>query len=99
MSTITNPDFVNGLFQLCGSAFILNHCRCCYIDKKVAGVSVLSVAFFLAWGAFNYFIFYEFVNQPWSRAGSLGMVIADLIYVGFLVYYSILYWKDIDWRL
>lgn len=84
--TFVTPDFINGCFELAGAMFILNHCRVLYNDKKVAGVSVVSVMFFVAWGFFNLF-YYPSLNQFWSFWAAVIMVGCNLIWVVLLIYY------------
>jgi len=81
------PDQVNGLFELIGSLFILNHCRILYRDKKVAGVSILSTIFFFCWGVWNMF-FYPHLNQWYSFAGGLTIFLANSLWIGMMLYYE-----------
>lgn len=81
-----NPDFVNGLFELLASAFILNHCRVLYADKMVRGVSLLSTVFFTGWGMWNIF-YYPHLEQYWSFAGGLFVVTANGLWIALMVKY------------
>jgi len=82
-----SPDFVNGLFEMLGGAFILNHCRVLYRDKMVRGVSIISTAFFFAWGVWNLY-YYPHLDQWWSFAGGLVIVLGNCLWVGMMLYYS-----------
>lgn len=80
------PDQVNGLFELAGAAFLLNHCRVLYAQKHVAGVSIISTVFFFWWAAWNIF-YYPHLNQIWSFYGGLCIGAAHILYVTMLLYY------------
>lgn len=80
-------DIVNGIFEIIGGLFILNHCRVLYKDKQVKGVSVLSTVVFTLWGFCNLY-FYPSLNQMISFVGGVIMVIANTLYVGMLIHYS-----------
>lgn len=82
-----SPDAINGTFEFIGAAFILNHCRCLFKDKKVAGVSILSTVFFFAWGVWNIY-YYPHLNQMWSFYGGLCISASNTLYIGMLVYYK-----------
>jgi len=79
-------DLMNGLFELGGALFVLNHSRVLYFDKAVKGVSLISLIYFLAWGFWN-LIYYPSLGQFWSFIGGIGLVIANLIWVTLFVYY------------
>ena len=96
-------DLINGAFETLAGVFVLNHCRVLVKDKAVAGVSILSVAFFTAWGVWNLW-YYPALGQTASFLGGLVVVAANLVYVGLLLRYSRghyffhLLWKT-RWRL
>lgn len=81
-----SPDLFNGLFELCGGLFILNHCRKLYADKQVKGVSLLSTVFFAAWGFWNLF-YYPHLDQWVSFAGGLLIVAANTLWILMMVHY------------
>ena len=80
------PDFFNGLFEVLGGVMVLNHCRAVLRDKAVAGVSILSTAFFSAWGFWNLF-YYPHLDQWWSFAGGVVIVAANCLWVALLLKY------------
>jgi len=79
-------DIINALFELFGGIFILNHCLVAYKDKAVAGVSIISVIFFSAWGYWNLF-YYPHLGQWWSFYGGVFIVLANTLWVGLLLKY------------
>lgn len=81
------PDLVNGLFELFGGLFILNHCRVLYQHKQVKGVSVLSTSFFFAWGVWNLF-YYPHLDQTLSFLGGLVIVSSNCLWIGMMLYYK-----------
>jgi hypothetical protein len=84
---VLTPDKINGLFELAGALFLLNHCRILFNDKRVAGVSVLSTFFFFSWGVWNIY-YYPHLNQVWSFYGGICITVAHMIYVAMLAYYK-----------
>lgn len=79
-------DLTGGMFQALGGLFVLNSCRHVLKDKAVAGVSILSVAFFTTWGAWNLFFFWH-LHQLWTFAGSVPIVSANVWYIFLLMKY------------
>lgn len=79
-------DLFNGLFELAGGLFILNHCRAVLRDKAVAGVSIVSTAFFSAWGIWNLY-YYPHLDQWWSFTGGIAVVAANCWWVYLLLKY------------
>lgn len=94
-----SPDLINGLFELFGGVFILNHCRALYRDKKLKGVSIISTIFFAAWGFWNLF-YYPHLDQWISFAGGLLIVSANTLWIGMMLYYARKErkWIDKGWR-
>lgn len=80
------PDIVNGAFECAGGLFILNHCRAVLRDKAVAGVSIVSTAFFAAWGGWNCY-FYPHLDQWCSFGGGLVIVAANALWIGLMLKY------------
>jgi hypothetical protein len=80
-------DLINGLFELFGSFFILNHCRLLYKAKVVHGVSVISTVYFAAWGFWNLF-FYPSLNQWFSTAGGIAIMLTNSLWIGLMMYYN-----------
>lgn len=84
---MTLADTINGIFEAGGAVFVANHCRVLYAQKSVRGLSVVSVAFFAAWGVWNLW-FYPSLGQWMSFVGGLGIVAANLIWIVMLLYYK-----------
>jgi uncharacterized membrane protein len=80
------PDFINGCFEGCGSLFILNHCWALYKHKLVRGVSVLSTAFFWAWGGWNLY-YYNHLDQMFSWYAGMAIMAANTLWVLMMMYY------------
>lgn len=79
-------DLVNGLFELLAALFVLNHCRVLMRDRAVAGVSVVSVAFFTTLGLWN-LLYYPSLGQSFSFICGLFVAAANALYIGMLVYF------------
>jgi hypothetical protein len=80
------PDLINGSFEFLAGFMILNHCRVAIKDKHVAGVSILSTAFFSIWGIWNLW-YYPHLNQMWSFYGGLLIVVANCYWVFLMLKY------------
>ena len=79
-------DMINGSFEFLAGFMILNHCRTVIKDKAVAGVSIISTAFFGIWGVWNLY-YYPSLGQMWSFYGGLAIVVANLLWVYLLLKY------------
>lgn len=73
-------DVINGLFEMLGGIFVLNHCRTVIKDKAVAGVSIVSTIFFTLWGVWNLY-YYPSLDQWWSFLGGLMIVGSNTLWV------------------
>lgn len=73
-------DVINGLFEMLGGIFVLNHCRTVIKDKAVAGVSIVSTIFFTLWGVWNLY-YYPSLDQWWSFLGGLMIVSSNTLWV------------------
>lgn len=80
------PDMINGGFEFAAGLAILNHCFALLQDRRVAGVSTASVAFFTAWGGWNIF-YYPHLDQFWSFTGGIFVVLTNAIYVALLIHF------------
>ena len=80
------PDVINGGIEFLASFMVLNHCRVLIRDKAVAGVSILSTACFALWGGWNLF-YYPHLDQWWSFAGGIGVMLANTLYIVLLLKY------------
>lgn len=80
-------DLINGSFEVLGAFFILPSIVKLHRDKAVRGVSWLHVSFFWAWGLWN-LLYYPSLGQWWSFYGGVGVIAANTIWLGQLLYYS-----------
>jgi len=80
-------DKVNALFELTGGVFVATHVLRLRHDKKVRGVSMMAVAFFTVWGAFN-LIYYPALDQWWSALGASSVAIMNTVWLGQIIYYT-----------
>lgn len=91
-------DLANACFEGCAAAFILNHCRVLYKDKKLRGVSVLSVAFFFSWGVFN-IGYYWAIAQTFSWYAGIAVCLSNLLWITMMLYYRHKETGGPDWRI
>lgn len=75
-----SPDLINAAFQLFASAFILNHARVLWKSKQAHGVSMLSGAFFNAWGIWNVW-YYPHLDQTLSFYAGVAVVLANTFWI------------------
>lgn len=80
------PDLVNGSFEFLAGFMVLNHRKAVIRDKAVAGVSILSTAFFSLWGMWNLW-YYPHLGQKASFYGGLMIVVANCLWVGLMLKY------------
>ena len=80
-------DFTNGCFELAGAMFLAFNVFRLFKDKRVAGVSIATVAFFSAWGVWNLF-YYPSLGQWASFFAGIAVVIANVTWVCLALYYS-----------
>lgn len=81
------PDMINGLFELVGGLLICLSISRLRKDRVVRGVSIFPVSFFASWGLWNLY-FYPSVDCPYSFAGGVIVVSANLYWVGQMIYYK-----------
>ena len=80
-------DNINGMFEIVGGVFVfMNVCRL-YHDKKVRGVSMIAVSFFMVWGFWN-LVYYPTLDQWWSAIGASSVALMNVIWLGQMVYYT-----------
>lgn len=80
-------DMTNGLFEALGAIAIFGHVRRVLKDKAVAGVSILSVVFFAAWGFWNLY-YYPHLDQWLSFAGGVAIVLGNVCWITGMLYYT-----------
>ena len=81
------PDFINGVFECFGSAFIFLHIIKLHRDKQVRGVSIIATIFFALWGFWNLY-FYPHNGLTMSFIGGCFIVVANCIWIGQMFYYK-----------
>lgn len=81
-----SPDFVNGLFEFIGSAMLWRNVVQLHRDKLVKGVHWNATAFFAAWGYWNLY-YYPHLDQWWSFAGGVSIVVANTVWLVQMMYY------------
>jgi len=82
-----SPDIVNSIFEVFGGIFIATSIHRLFKDKEVKGVSWYHACFFAVWGYWNLY-FYPSLDQWWSFWGGVGVVTANTIWLGQLIYYT-----------
>ena len=80
-------DLANGCFEFGGALFLLLNVIRLFKDKRVAGVSVATVAFFGIWGVWNLF-YYPSLEQWASFVAGIAVVIANSAWVVLALYYK-----------
>jgi len=80
-------DNINGAFEMAGGAFVALNVLRLHRDKNVRGVSMVTVAFFTVWGAWN-LIYYPALDQWWSALGASSVAIMNTVWLGQIIYYT-----------
>lgn len=81
-----SPDLFNGLFEFFGSIMLWRNVLQLYRDKQTKGVHWSATGFFMSWGYWNLF-YYPQLDQWWSFAGGVSIVIANTVWLGQMLYY------------
>ena len=81
-----SPDFINGAFEFVGSIVLWRNVVQLHRDKQVRGVHWLPTGFFLAWGFWNLY-FYPHLDQWWSFAGGISVIVANGTWFCQMLYY------------
>jgi hypothetical protein len=81
------PDFINGAFEFVGAVMIGRNVRQLYLDKIMRGVHWWAAAFFMSWGWWNLY-YYPSLDQMWSFAGGLAIVLVSTFWLGQILYYG-----------
>lgn len=83
-----SPDRINALLEYLGVVFALYNCLILIQDGgMVRGVSILSTAFFTAWGTWNLY-YYHHLGQPSSQRAAGGLVIANGAWLALYAFYQ-----------
>ena len=82
------PDLVNGLFEFLGSVLLWKNVYQLYLDKMTRGVHWTATGFFAVWGYWNLYYYYPRLDQWWSFAGGISIVIANTIWLSQMLYYG-----------
>tara|TARA_R110000772_G_scaffold58539_1_gene132492 strand:+ start:19172 stop:19435 length:264 start_codon:yes stop_codon:yes gene_type:complete len=81
-------DRTNAIFEVVGVLAALYNCHILIADHGVVqGVSVLSVAFFATWGAWNLY-YYRYLGQSASQYAAGGLVAANGAWLALYLYYA-----------
>lgn len=82
-----NPDLINGAFEALGAAMVMLSVRQIWRDRRVAGVHWAATVFFTVWGGWNLF-YYPHLAQWFSFAGGCFVIVANLLWLGSLLWFS-----------
>ncbi len=77
-------DIINGSFEMLGGLFILLSIIKLHRDKRIMGVSWLTVAFFAGWGWWNLY-YYPSLDQWWSFSGGVFIVFMNTIWLSMML--------------
>ena len=82
------PDIINGIFEFLGGIFLMENVNCIIKDKALKGVSWKPTVFFTLWGIWNLY-YYPHLDQWFSFAGGLFIVIINTMWLGLIFYYRV----------
>ena len=84
---VITPDFFNGLFELFGGLLYILNIKILLRDKVVHRLSLIPTTFFTTWGFWNLF-YYSNLEQWFSFAGGILLVVVNAIWLGLALYYK-----------
>ncbi len=84
---MTTHDLINAIFEGGGACFLLLNVRRLLKDKSVKGVSLLTTAWWTAWGFWNVY-FYAAVSCSASFWAGIAVVLANAVWLALAVYYA-----------
>ena len=82
-----NADLVNALFEIIGAGLTWANVYSVWKDKGYAGIYLPTVVLSLGGGVWSLF-YYPSLNQWWSFAASIGLVIALLAWIVLMLWYG-----------
>ena len=77
-------DIINALFEFCGSIAVWQNVATLLREKKVRGVSLVSMSFFTAWGFWNIW-YYPSLGQVWSAYMAAFLCLGNLTWVALAI--------------
>jgi hypothetical protein len=81
-------DVVNAFFETGGGIAVCFSVRRLLHDKKVRGVSIPGISFFVIWGYWNLF-YYPSIEQMWSLIGAGSVALVNTLWVSLMIYYTL----------
>lgn len=78
---------MNGLFEFIGSVALWANVWKLHKDKQVHGVTWYATGFFMCWSYWNLF-YYPSLDQWWSFAGGVSIVVANTVWLGQMLYHG-----------
>ena len=82
-----SPDLINAIFEFGGGCLIWLSVRQLFKDKKLKGVHWAPIIFFWLWGVWNLY-FYPSLDQWWSLAGGVWIMVANGVWMGQIMWYK-----------
>jgi membrane protein YdbS with pleckstrin-like domain len=80
-------DLFNALFEMAGALLTLMNTVQIRRDKGYAGVYMPAIVLFTSWGFWNLY-YYAHLAQWWSVAATVVMVLANLSWLGHMLWYG-----------
>ncbi len=80
-------DIINFCFCLFSGLLLWHNCYRLYKDKKVQGVSLSFMTFYMVWGFWNFY-YYPSLGQWFSLIGTIFGATASAVWVVMAVYYK-----------
>ena len=80
-------DVVNGAFEVIGGAAVVQNCRRLVRDQQVRGIDWRVTGFFTSWGVWNTLWYYPSLQQWFSFAGGLVIVLGHLWWLALAIRY------------
>jgi hypothetical protein len=84
---MTYVDTINALFEGGGAIFLCLNVRRLLRDKSVKGVSLVTTAWWAAWGFWNVH-FYAATTNPLSMWAGVAVVLVNAVWLGLALWYA-----------
>ena len=84
------PDTINAVFEGGGALLLCANIRRLWIDKRLAGVSLIPTVWWNLWGIWNV-AYYHLLDQPLSFVCGIGVLAANTVWVSLALFYR---WMD-----
>ncbi len=81
------PDHINAVFEAGGAVLLCLNVRRLWLDRRLAGVSLIPTIWWNLWGVWNVY-YYHALSQRLSFWAGIGVLIANTVWVALALYFA-----------